>query len=62
MHSYCALFRPDAPWTLVVLSRHPEVLARCDARYALEKGRLVHLPGPVAAAVEATRGKKRRRP
>lgn len=56
-----ALFRPDAPWTLIALSRHPEVLARCELRYVLDKGRLVHLPGPAAAAVEASRGKKRRR-
>ncbi|MEB3223324.1 MAG: ABC transporter ATP-binding protein [Candidatus Sericytochromatia bacterium] len=35
-----ALMEPRAPWTLVILSRHDAVLARCPIVYELERGEL----------------------
>ncbi len=33
-----ALFAPDAPWTLLVVTDDPEVLARCDRTFVLADG------------------------
>ncbi|MFN3431067.1 MAG: peptidase domain-containing ABC transporter [Candidatus Sericytochromatia bacterium] len=45
-------FRPDAPWSLVVFTRQTEVMARCDALFALARGQLTPIQPP-----DAKRGK-----
>jgi ABC-type bacteriocin/lantibiotic exporter with double-glycine peptidase domain len=37
------LFAPDAPWTLVCITSHPDLLRRCDRVVELEKGALGHV-------------------
>jgi ABC-type bacteriocin/lantibiotic exporter with double-glycine peptidase domain len=59
-HVLDAFFRADAPWTLVVFTRQPEVMARCQSVYALAHGRLspVTAPGNGRSKGEARRGRR----
>ncbi len=50
-----ALFRPDAPWTLVVSSQWPDLLGRCTRFLELDKGRVAERAGPGPSLVGAGR-------
>lgn len=46
------LLRPDAPWTAIVVTQHPEVLRHCDRLWRLEQGMLLNAalaPAPAPA-------------
>lgn len=38
------VLRPRAPWTALVVTRNPAVIARCDRHWRLEDGRLTETP------------------
>jgi ABC-type bacteriocin/lantibiotic exporter with double-glycine peptidase domain len=38
------VLRPDAPWTALVVTRNPAVIARCDRLWQLENGHLTETP------------------
>ncbi len=41
-----ALLAADAPWTLIVNSHHPEVIARCHRRARIEHGKWLEITAP----------------
>lgn len=47
------VLRPDAAWTAIVATQHPEVIRRCDCVWRLHLGRVVE-QGRVAAPREAS--------
>ena len=46
------LLAPEAPWTLVLITHHPELLGQCDSAHALSDGRL-HPLHPASPSREA---------
>jgi putative ABC transport system ATP-binding protein len=38
------VLRPEAPWTAIVVTRNPAVIARCDRLWQLENGHLTETP------------------
>lgn len=48
------VLRPEAPWTVLVVTQNPEVIARCDRLLWLEDGRLIDAPAKPAASPRQT--------